>query len=123
MKIKEYLLTVAEKEEGVGGGASETKTAASRRKTLLWAFGSLASGKARGSPSTPGPSRITGVGRVPGSSRKDREGIGQTALERWLATGPATQGGQLNQGQGGEVGKSQEGSIEKTGEEGTQKGE
>ena len=63
------------------------------------------------------------MGRVPGSTRRDREGIGQTALERWLATGLPTQGGQPNQGQGGEVGRSQEGYIEKTGEEETGKGE
>ena len=112
---------MAGKDSGAGSGASEveTKHKASRGEILLGAFGSMTSGKARRPPSTPGPSRTTGVGRVPGSTRKDREAIGQTALERWLSTGQATQGGQLKQDPGGEVDKRQEGSIEKSGEEGT----
>ena len=64
--------------------------------------------KARNTPSLPGPSKILRVGRVLRSGRKVKEGRWQTALDRRLLTGQATEGGRPIQDPGGEVDKGQE---------------
>ena len=74
--------------------------------------------KARSKTSSPGPSKAVGEGSVTRTGRKDKEGIGQTALDRWLLSGQSIQGGWPRQDPGGEVGKGQDGSKEKPDTEG-----
>ena len=79
--------------------------------------------KAGSTTSLPGPSKALGEDRAPRPGRKDKKGIGQTALERWLLSEQATQGGRPRQDPGAEVGKGHFGSKEKSAQEGIQEGE
>ena len=68
--------------------------------------------KARTKTSSPGPSKALGEGRATRPGRKNKEGIGQTALDRWLLSGQSIQGEQSRQDPEGEVGKGQDRSKE-----------